>query len=189
MQSESHRRRNFIRSSMSSRWARLFCVYIFLTRIQQQHMINSMWNSEIKHNRIKKKKKKCVPQWKKKRLNLDVRMREGEGRGKIREKKELGIEYLQFSGDFHDACLERWWWVYVCLVLIFRRNTVVVTVERHFRLTGSGCCVVSRPDIGEGGGERSRGWKGIDDIRLVDISISCSLLTSWLFPHRRKERD
>lgn len=156
----------------------------FLTRIQQQHMINSMWNSEIKHNRIKKKN--VFHNEKKKRLNLDVRKREGGGE---LEKKELGIEYLQFSGDFHDACLERWWWVYVCLVLIFRRNTVVVTVERHFRLTGSGCCVVSRPDIGEGGGERSRGWKGIDDIRLVDISISCSLLTSWLFPHRRKQRD
>lgn len=157
----------------------------FLTRIQQQHMINSMWNSEIKHNRIKKKN--VFHNEKKRDLTLMLESERGGG-GEL-EKKELGIEYLQFSGDFHDACLERWWWVYVCLVLIFRRNTVVVTVERHFRLTGSGCCVVSRPDIGEGGGERSRGWKGIDDIRLVDISISCSLLTSWLFPHRRKQRD
>lgn len=46
-----------------------------------------MWNSEIKHNRIKKKKK-CVPQWKKKRLNLDVRKREGEGGGGKLERKK-----------------------------------------------------------------------------------------------------
>ena len=50
-------------------------------------------------------------------------------------------------------------------------------IERHFRLAGSGCCVCgSRPD-GEGKAawneqERSRGSKGIDDIRSVDPLIA-----------------
>lgn len=45
---------------------------------------------------------------KKRDLTLMLESERGRGRGEIREKKELGIEYLQFSGDFHDACLERW---------------------------------------------------------------------------------
>lgn len=94
---------------------------------------------------------------------------------KQRKGRKLN-EYVQFSGDFHDARLECWPTFAWCWYPDERRWSTV-RIERHFRLAGSGCCVSgSRPD-GEGKAawneqERSRGSKGIDDIRSVDPLIA-----------------
>lgn len=74
--------------------------------------------------------------------------------------------------------------IYVCLVLIFRRNTVVVTVERHFRLTGSGCCVVSRPDRGRRRGEAGKG-STISDQLIDDIDLL--LASNFLIPASKEK--